>query len=50
MPSNVILVTADVVDLFPSIPDEANLKAMYEKLEESVKKKSPSPDFSQALC
>ena len=46
VPSNVILVTADVVDLFPSIPDEARLKALYEKLEESVGKKSPSSDFS----
>ena len=45
VPSNVILVTANVVDLFPSILDEARLKALYEKLEESVEKKPPSSDF-----
>ena len=46
VPSNFILVTADVVDLFPSIPDEASLKALYKKLEESMEKKPPSSDFS----
>ena len=45
VPSNVILVTANVVDLFPSILDEARLKALYEKLEDSVEKKPPSSDF-----
>ena len=33
-PPNAILVTADVVSLYPSIPNDAGLKALYEKLEE----------------
>ena len=36
VPSNVILVIADAVGLYPSIPDEASLKAPYGKLEERV--------------
>ena len=32
VPSNAILVTADVVGLYPSIPHEAGLEALYEKL------------------
>ena len=44
-PSNAILVTADVVGLYPSIPHEAGLEALYEKLEERVEKKIPSSDL-----
>ena len=45
VPSNAILVTADVVGLYPSIPHEAGLEALYEKLEERVEKKIPSSDI-----
>ena len=45
MPPNAILVTADVVGLYPSILHEAGLKAMYEKLEERVEKKIPSSEL-----
>ena len=45
VPSNAILVTADVVGLYPSIPHEAGLEALYEKLEERVEKKIPSSDL-----
>ena len=43
--SNAILVTADVVGLYPSIPHEAGLEALYEKLQERVEKKIPSSDL-----
>ena len=42
IPPNAILVTADVVGLYPSIPYDAGLKALYEKLEERTEKKIPS--------
>ena len=45
MPSNAILVTADVVGLYPRISHEAGLEALYEKLEERVEKKIPSSDL-----
>ena len=45
VPSNAILVKADVVGLYPSIPHEAGLEALYEKLEERVEKKIPSSDL-----
>ena len=46
VPSNAILVTADVVGhLYPSIPREAGLKALYKKLEERVGKKTPLSDL-----
>ena len=45
VPSNVILVTGDVVSLYPSIPHERGLEAMYEKLEERVEKKIPSSNL-----
>ena len=45
VPSNAILVTANVVGLYPSIPHEAGLEALYEKLEERVEKKIPSSDL-----
>ena len=51
MPSNVILVIADAVGPYPSIPDEESLKALCEKLEEKVEKKPPSSDFVKLnLC
>ena len=37
--SNAILVTANVVDLNPSISHDAGLQALYEKLEERADKK-----------
>ena len=40
IPSNTILVTADVVGLYPSIPHDAGLQALYEKSEERTDKKS----------
>ena len=45
VPSNAILVKADVVGPYPSIPHEAGLKHVYEKLEERVEKKIPSSDL-----
>ena len=45
IPPNAILVTADVVGLYPSIPHDAGLKALYEKLEERTEKKIPSVDL-----
>ena len=50
--SNAILVTADVVGLYPSIPHDAGLQALYEKLEEislNVKSKSFSKFLEQPL-
>ena len=43
--SNAILVTADVVGLYPSIPHKAGLEALYKKLQERVEKKIPSSDL-----
>ena len=45
VPYNAILITADVVGLYPSIPHEADLEALYEKLEERAEKKIPSLDL-----
>ena len=44
-PEDAFLVTADVVDLYPSIHHDAGLKALYEKLEERSDKKVPSADL-----
>ena len=38
VPSNAMLVTADIVGLYPSIPHDAGLQALYEKLEERTDK------------
>ena len=43
--SNAILVTADVVGLCSSIPHDAGLGALYEKLEERADKKISSTDL-----
>ena len=40
IPFNVILVTANVVGLYPSIPHDAGLQALYERLEERADKKN----------
>ena len=45
VPSNTILVTVDKVGLYPSIPHEAGLKVLYEKLKERVENKIPSVDL-----
>ena len=45
IPSNAILVTADVVGLYHSIPHSAVLQALYEKLEEGTHQKNPSTDL-----
>ena len=45
--SNAILVTADVVGLYSSIPHDADLQALYEKLEERTDKKIPSTDLAE---
>ena len=42
---NAILVTADVVGLYPSIPHDSGLKALYEKLEERNDKSVPTADL-----
>ena len=45
IPEDAFLVTADVVGLYLSIPHDAGLKALYEKLEERSDKKVPSADL-----
>ena len=45
IPINAILVTSDVVGLYPSIPHEVGLQTLYEKLEERANKKIPSTDL-----
>ena len=49
IPSNAILVTADVVGLYPSIPHEAGLQDSYEKLEEKADKKISSTDLVEMV-
>ena len=50
IPEDEFSVTADVVDLYPSIPHDAGLKALYENLEERSDKKVPSVDLVDAYC
>ena len=45
IPSNAVLVTAGIVGLYPSIPHDAGLQALYEKLEERAHKNIPSTDL-----
>ena len=45
IPSNALVVTADVVGLYPSIPHNAGFQALYEKLEEKADKKIPLTDL-----
>ena len=49
IPSNAILVTADVVGLYPSIPHEAGLLDLDEKLEEKSDKKISSTDLIEMV-
>ena len=42
---NAILVTGDVVGLYPSIPHQAGLIALKEALDKSVSKKIPTDDL-----
>ena len=45
IPDNAILVTADVVGLYPSIPHQAGLIALKEALDKSLSKKIPTDDL-----
>ena len=45
VPPNAIIVTADAVGLYPSIPHDAGLKVYYEKLEERNDKSDPTTDL-----
>ena len=45
IPEDAFLVTVDVVGLYPSIPQDVGLKALYKKLEERSDKKVPSADL-----
>ena len=45
IPEDAFLVTVDVVGLYPSIPHDVGLKALYKKLEERSDKKVPSADL-----
>ena len=45
VPENAILVTADVVGLYPNIPHQAGLKALKEALEKRDIKKIPREDL-----
>ena len=47
VPQNAILVTADVVGLYPNIPHCEGLAALKEKLELRVDKKIPTSDLIQ---
>ena len=47
VPENAILVTADVVGLYPSIPHEDDLEALYTKLEEQEDKRIATEDILQ---
>ena len=42
---NAILVIADAVGLYPSIPQDAGLQPLYEKLEERTNKKNSSAEL-----
>ena len=45
VPANAILVTANVVGLYPSIPHDAGLKALHDKSEERNDKSVPTADL-----
>ena len=45
IPKDAFLVTADVVGLYPSIPHDVGLKALYEKVEERSDKNVPHADL-----
>ena len=45
IPDNALLVTADVVGLYPSIPHQAGLTAFKEALDQTLLKKIPTDDL-----
>ena len=45
IPDNAILVTSDVVGLYPSIPHNVGLRALKEALNKGEQKKIPAEDF-----
>ena len=45
IPDNAILVTADVVGLYPSIPHQAGINALKEALDKRPLKKIPTDDL-----
>ena len=45
MPDNAILVTADVVGLYPSIPHQADINTLKEALDKRPLKKIPTNDL-----
>ena len=45
VPANAILVTANVIGLYPSMPHDAGLKALHEKSEERNDKSVPTADL-----
>ena len=47
IPSNAMLVIADVVGLYPSVPHDADLQALYKKLEARTDKKIRSTDLAE---
>ena len=47
IPDNAILVTADVVGLYPSIPHNVGLRALKEALDKREQKKIPTEDLLQ---
>ena len=47
IPDNAILFTADVVDLYPSIPHNVGLRALKEALDKREQKKIPAEDLVQ---
>ena len=47
IPDNAILVTADVVGLYPSIPHNVGLRALKEALDKREQKKVPTEDLLQ---
>ena len=49
IPSNKILVTTDVVDLYPSIPHESGLNAIKKALENRERKSIPTSDILKML-
>ena len=46
VPSNATLITTDVVGLYPSIPYEAGLEGLQEKLEERMEQNMPSSNLA----
>ena len=51
IPDNAILVTADVVGLYPSIPHNVGLRALKEAPDKREQKKIPTEDLLQmAVC